>query len=33
MADLTVTLTEDLLLNGSTRGSTNILTITGIESV
>ena len=33
MADLTVTLTEDLLLNGSTRGSTNILTITGVESV
>ena len=33
MANLTVTLTEDLLLNGSTRGSTNILTITGIESV
>ena len=33
MADLTVTLTEVLLLNGSTRGSTNILTITGIESV
>ena len=33
MANLTVTITEDLILNGSTRGSTNILTITGIESV
>jgi hypothetical protein len=33
MANLTVTVTEDLILNGSTRGSTNQLTITGIESV
>tara|TARA_Y100001937_G_scaffold117023_1_gene169788 strand:+ start:2257 stop:2727 length:471 start_codon:yes stop_codon:yes gene_type:complete len=33
MANLTVTITEDLILNGSTRGSTNQLTITGIESV
>ena len=33
MADLTVTISEDVLLNGSTRGSTNTLTITGIEQV
>jgi hypothetical protein len=33
MANLTVTVTEDLILNGSTRGSTNQLTITGVESV
>ena len=33
MADLTVTISEDVLLNGSTRGSTNTLTITGIEHV
>ena len=33
MADLTVTLTESVTLNGSVRGSTNQLTITGIEHV
>ena len=33
MANLTVTLTESVTLNGSVRGSTNQLTITGIESV
>ena len=33
MADLTVTISEDVLLNGSTRGSTNTLTITGIETI
>ena len=30
MANLTVTLTESVTLNGSVRGSTNQLTITGI---
>ena len=33
MANLTVTLTESVTLNGSVRGSTNQLTITGIEQV
>ena len=33
MANLTVTITESVTLNGSVRGSTNQLTITGIESV
>ena len=33
MANLTVTLTENVILNGSVRGSTNQLTITGIEQV
>jgi len=31
MANLTVTITENVILNGSVRGSTNQLTITGIE--
>ena len=33
MANLTVTITESVTLNGSVRGSTNQLTITGIEQV
>jgi len=33
MANLTVTITENVILNGSVRGSTNQLTITGIEQV
>tara|TARA_Y100001972_G_scaffold83863_1_gene102057 strand:+ start:3051 stop:3521 length:471 start_codon:yes stop_codon:yes gene_type:complete len=33
MANLTVTITENVILNGSVRGSTNQLTITGIEHV
>ena len=33
MANLTVTLTESVTLNGSVRGSTNQLTITDIEQV
>tara|TARA_Y100000401_G_scaffold110124_1_gene107017 strand:+ start:630 stop:1100 length:471 start_codon:yes stop_codon:yes gene_type:complete len=33
MADLTVNITESLVLNGSARGSSNSLTITNIESV
>ncbi len=33
MANLTVTITESVTLNGSVRGSTNQLTITGIEHV
>ena len=33
MANLTVTITESVILNGSVRGSTNQLTITGIEHV
>ncbi len=33
MANLTVTLTESVTLNGSVRGSTNQLTITGIETI
>ena len=33
MANLTVTLTESVTLNGAARGSTNQLTITGIEQV
>ena len=33
MANLTITLTESVTLNGSVRGSTNQLTITGIEHV
>jgi len=31
MADLTTTITESVTINGSTRGSTNTVTITGIE--
>ena len=31
MADLTVTLSESVVVNGSLRGSTNNLTVTGIE--
>ncbi|QDP64660.1 MAG: hypothetical protein Unbinned4585contig1001_24 [Prokaryotic dsDNA virus sp.] len=31
MADLTTTITESVIINGSNRGSTNTLTITGIE--
>lgn len=33
MADLTTTITEAVTINGSLRGSTNTLTITGIEHV
>jgi hypothetical protein len=33
MADLTTTITENVVLNGSVRGSTNTLTTTGIEDV
>ena len=33
MADLTTTLSESVVLNGSVRGSTNILTTTGINNV
>ena len=33
MADLTVTLTESVTLNSTVRGSTNTLTISGIEQV
>ena len=33
MADLTVTLTEAVTLNGSSRGSTNTLTISGVDDV
>ena len=29
MADLTTTITENVVLNGSVRGSTNVLTTTG----
>ena len=33
MADLTTTITENVVLNGSVRGSTNTLTTTGINNV
>ena len=33
MADLTTTITENVVLNGSVRGSTNTLTTTGIVDV
>jgi len=33
MADLTATVTENVTLNGSVRGSTNTLTVTGITDV
>ena len=33
MADLTTTITESVTLNGSTRGSTNVITTTGIVDV
>mgnify|MGYP003656871465 CR=1 FL=1 len=33
MADLTVTLTETVTLNGSARGSTNTLTVSGVDDV
>ena len=33
MADLTVTITEAVTLNGSSRGSTNTLTVTGVDDL
>ena len=33
MANLTVTLTESVTLNGSARGSTNTLTISGVDDI
>tara|TARA_R100001015_G_C4507353_1_gene80076 strand:- start:12 stop:482 length:471 start_codon:yes stop_codon:yes gene_type:complete len=33
MADLTVTITEAVTLNGGSRGSTNTLTVTGVDDV
>ena len=33
MADLTVTITESVTLNGAARGSTNTLTIAGVDDV
>jgi hypothetical protein len=33
MADLTVTLTESVTLNGTARGSTNTLTVTGVDDI
>jgi len=33
MADLTVTLTEAVTLNGSSRGSTNTLTVSGVDDI
>ena len=33
MADLTVTITEAVTLNGSSRGSTNTLTVAGVDDV
>ena len=33
MADLTTTVTESVTLNGATRGTTNVLTTTGIVDV
>ena len=33
MADLTVTITEAVTLNGSSRGSTNTLTVTGVDDI
>ena len=33
MADLTVTLTESVTLNGSARGSTNTLTVSGVDDI
>ena len=33
MADLTVTITENVSLNGANRGSTNTLTISGVDDV
>ena len=33
MADLTVTLTEAVTLNGAARGSTNTLTVTGVDDI
>tara|TARA_Y100001938_G_C7843387_1_gene307222 strand:+ start:94 stop:582 length:489 start_codon:yes stop_codon:yes gene_type:complete len=33
MADLTVTLTESVTLNGAARGSTNTLTVSGVDDI
>ena len=33
MADLTVTITESVTLNGSARGSTNTLTLAGVDDI
>ena len=33
MADLTVTITESVTLNGSARGSTNTLTVSGVDDI
>ena len=33
MADLTVTITESVTLNGSARGSTNTLTLSGVDDI
>jgi len=33
MADLTVTITESVTLNGAARGSSNALTVTGVDDV
>ena len=33
MADLTVTITESVTLNGAARGSTNTLTVTGVDDI
>ena len=33
MADLTVTITEAVTLNGSSRGSTNTLTVAGVDDI
>ena len=33
MADLTVTITESVTLNGAARGSTNTLTLTGVDDI
>ena len=33
MADLTVTITESVTLNGAARGSTNTLTVSGVDDI
>ena len=33
MADLTVTITESVTLNGAARGSSNALTISGVDDI
>ena len=33
MADLTVTITESVTLNGGARGSTNTLTVSGVDDI